>query len=273
MANRLLPTKQRRTRTRAAPPRWGLTTREWRSVQRFRRRARAVLPNGEMKSVVLYGSRVYGKPRPGSDIDLFLVYDDVTPEQEQSLKELALDLDSEFMDVHVFLYRADRLARDITVSPLIYNVAHRGILLEGAPLPRLDIDRRHVAEKLIKDAKENLRLVQPVIDLGGYRNAISMSYYAVLYAADAALATKGFVAKSHAGTDSLFGNHFFRKGLVDRKFKGLVGRAAEERIKADYDHDVEFNRADAEYWFGRAQEFVAAIDTAMPNWLAEAGEQ
>jgi hypothetical protein len=38
--------------------------------------------------------------------------------------------------------------------------------------------------------------------------AISMSYYAILYAANAALATKGLVAKSRAGTDSLSGFHF-----------------------------------------------------------------
>ena len=269
MANRLLPPKQRRTTTRATPSRWGLTTREWRSVQRFRKQARAVLPNGELKSLILYGSRVYGKPRPDSDIDLFLVYDDVTPEQENSLQELALDLDHEFTPLHVFLYRADELARAITTSPLIYNVAHHGILLEGAPVPKLVIDRRQVAEKLMADAKENLRLVQPIIDLGGYRNAISMSYYAVLYATDAALATKGLVAKSHAGTDSLFGYHFVRTGVLDAKFKGLVGRAAKARIKADYEHDVEFNREDAEYWFGRAKEFVAAIDAGMPTWLEE----
>ena len=91
----------------------------------------------------------------------------------------------------------------------------------------------------------------------------------VLYAADAALATKGFVPHSHEGTHSLFGYHFVRNGLVDPKFKGLVKRAKDERMKADYQRDAIFTRADAEHWLERAQEFVGAIDAAMPGWLAE----
>jgi uncharacterized protein (UPF0332 family) len=101
------------------------------------------------------------------------------------------------------------------------------------------------------------------------RDAISRAYYAVLCAADAALATKGFVAKSRAGTDSLFGFHFVKPGLVDKRFGGLVGRAADVRIKADYDHEVTFTREDAEHWLERAKEFVTAIDAAIRGWLQE----
>ncbi len=246
----------------------GLTLREWRAIQRVRSRLHRILTNGELKSLVLYGSRVYGKPRPNSDIDLFLVYDRVTPEQEASLADVTEDLPYA-PSLHVFLYRADELAQHIGVSPLIYNVAHRGILLEGEPVPKLEIDRQHVAKTNIARANENLRLAPLNIQAGGYRVAISLSYYAVLYAVDAALATKGFVPKSHAGSDSLFGRHFVRDKLVDARFKGLVKRAAKVRIKADYDRDADFTRDDAEYWFTRAKEFVEAIEPMIHQWLAE----
>jgi len=259
----------RKTKTRRAPARFGLTARDWRVIQGVRARLRAILPNGEMKSLILYGSHARGQATPDSDIDLFLVYDDVTAEQEKSLEEFAVDLPDELARVHLFAYRADKIVRDNRVNPLVYNIAHQGVTLEGVPVPKLEIDRRQVAESNIALAKEELRLIPITINAGGYRRSVSMSYYAVLYAADAALATKGFVPQSHEGTHSLFGYHFIRKGLVDPKFKGLVKRAKAERMKADYQRDAVFTREDAEHWFARAQEFVAAIDAAMPVWLED----
>ena len=119
----------------------------------------------------------------------------------------------------------------------------------------------------MKEAKEKLKVARVDLDANFYNDSISRAYYAVLYAADAALATKGFVAKSVEGTNSLFGYHFIKKGLVDAKFKGLVKRAKDARVKADYNHKVKFNREDAEYWLGRAKEFVEAIDSSISGWL------
>ena len=268
MAHVLERSTKRKTKPRRAPAPHGLTARDWRVIQRVRARLRAILPNGEMKSLILYGSHARGEATPDSDIDLFLVYDDVTAEQEQSLKEFSAEMPDALSRAHLFLYRADALAQHNGLSPLIYNVANQGIVMGGAPVPKLEIDRRHVAERNMELAKEDLQVARLNLDHNFFRKSISASYYAVLYAADAALATKGFVPQSHEGTHSLFGYHFIRKGLVDAKLKGLVKRAKDVRIKADYERDVVFTRQDAERWLERAQEFVAAIDAAMPGWLA-----
>jgi len=267
MAHILPRSKIRKSKSPPAPH--NLTQRDWRAIQRVRKLVRAILPNGELKSLTLYGSHARGQAKPESDIDLFLVYDDVTAEQEHSLKELGVTLPPTLARVHLFFYRADELLKHNGVSPLIYNVAHQGITLEGEPVPKLEIDRRKVAERNIELAKEELRLIPTVIEAGGYRRAVSMAYYAVLYAADAALASKGFVPQSHEGTHSLFGYHFIRNQVVDSKFKGLIKRAKDERMEADYKRDAIFTRDDAEHWLARAQEFVAAIEAEMPKWLSE----
>ena len=136
-------------------------------------------------------------------------------------------------------------------------------------MPKLEIDCRQVAERNMELAKEDLQVAQLNLEHNFFRKSISASYYAVLYAADAALATKGFVPQSHEGTHSLFGFHFIRKNFVDAKFKGLIKRAKDERMKADYKRDATFTREDAEYWVARAKEFVETIDAAIPGWLAE----
>lgn len=269
MVKVLKRTTRARRNSKTAMPYKGLTLREIRAVERVRRKLRAILPNGEIKSLVLYGSKVRGESNADSDIDLFLVYDDVTPQQEASLKEFALDYLGGPGCVHLFLYRADKLAQQNGTSALIHNVAHHGILIQGAPVPKLDIDRRHVAEMNLRLAGEELHAAQLLMNNAVYRKAVSSSYYAVLYAADAALATKGIIPHSHEGTHSLFGYHFIRTGEIDAKFKGLVKRAKDARMEADYGRDAVFTRQDAEYWLTRAKEFVAAIESPIPRWLEQ----
>lgn len=240
-----------------------------RVIQRVRARIHAILPNGEVQSLVLYGSYVYGKPRPDSDVDLMLVYDDVTPEQEKALEELTIALYEERPRPHLFLYRADELAKHNGVSTLLYNVSHRGITLEGVPAPEHEINRERASSYLLAKAKQALVSAEAELNIQIYDASISRSFYAVLYASEAALATKGLVAKSHDGIEMLFGYHFFKKKLVDAQFKGLFKRIHNARIKADYKYDVEFTRDDAAYWFERAREFVAAIEAGLPQWLIE----
>lgn len=254
---------------RIAKPRRALPARVQRVIRRARARIRALLPNGELVSLVLYGSYVYGKPRAGSDVDLILVYDNVTSSQEAALEELVHDLYDERPRLHLFLYPAAKLAQENGIHPLLYNVSHRGITLGGVPVPKLEINLRKVSGELLARAKGALISAQAEINVEQFDASVSRSFYAVLYASDAALACKGYIAKSHEGTEMLFGQYFFEPHLVDAQFKGLFKRIHEARIKADYDREVKFGRDDAVYWFERAQAFVAVTAAGVLGWLAQ----
>ncbi len=267
MKTRVLERKPRSRRTAARYP--GLTLREARAVDAFRRALRAILPNGELKSLYLYGSKPRGDANVHSDIDLFLIYDDVTAEQENALQELVVEYLGKPPDIHLFLYPAAALAQDNGSNPLLYNVSGHGILLEGIAVAKPEISRPKLVAANMKRAYDNLEMAQLALNAEKYAKTISLAYYAAYYAADAALASKGFVAESHGGTETLLTIHFIRMGLIPESFKGLLERGHQARIKAEYKVEIEFNRDVAEYWFARAQEFVAFVNGALETWLAE----
>lgn len=248
--------------------RHGLSQSEARALTRLRKQLRAILPNGELKSLYLYGSKTRGDAHPHSDIDVFVVYGDVTDKQTRELMNLAAIALSKHPQFHLMLYHADELERDLGSSPLIYNISHHGILLEGIAVPKQELDRRKATAPFSSKARRNLQSAQIVLGSGDYDNTISLADYAADYAADAALASKGLVAQSHSGTETLLTIHFIRTGLIDESFKGLLGRAHQARLQADYPKDAAFTQEDAEYWLTRATDFVETIESGLEAWLA-----
>lgn len=67
------------------------------------------------------------------------------------------------------------------------------------------------------------------------QNAVSRAYYAMMHAANAALAMKGLQAKTHKGTQTLFNEHLVRAGEVDKQRGRDLVRGQRRRTSADYD--------------------------------------
>ncbi len=94
---------------------------------------------------------------------------------------------------------------------------------------------------------------------GSYPDAVSRAYYAMLYAARAALASRGISAKTHGGTLHRFGETFVVPGRVPEDLARIFGKAMFLRQRADYAATVRPGRDDAETVLRDAERFVEAV--------------
>ena len=81
--------------------------------------------------------------------------------------------------------------------------------------------------------------------------ALSAAYYAMLYAARAALSERDTSAKTHKGTWHEFRSAFVDSGRIDAELTANVQKIQPEREQADYDA-----------WFAPAEEAQRAIELA-----------
>lgn len=108
-------------------------------------------------------------------------------------------------------------------------------------------------------ARDRLRAADAAAQGGFAAVAVSAAYYAVLYAARALLSESELNAKTHAGTWSLFAEHFVAPGVFDRDLYASARRLQELRERADYDAgDPAPDEATAAV--ADARRFVDAVD-------------
>jgi uncharacterized protein (UPF0332 family) len=110
-------------------------------------------------------------------------------------------------------------------------------------------------------AKVRLELARsaPEVDPAG---AISAAYYAMLYAARAALSEQDQYAKTHGGTWHLFHDAFVAPGMFDEELYGLAAGRQRLREAADYDAATP-SPEDARAIVRDAERFVAAVEAML----------
>lgn len=98
--------------------------------------------------------------------------------------------------------------------------------------------------------------------------ACSRAYYAMFYAARAALLHAGqaqaAMAKTHAGVISAFGEHLVKSQLIDAEHGRSFAKVERERLVADYSGDGISGDA-ATIALKRADEFLSAVK----HWMAQ----
>jgi len=108
------------------------------------------------------------------------------------------------------------------------------------------------ARDRLADAEAILRTVHPAV-------VVSAAYYAMLYAARAALSERGEFAKTHSGIWTLFSQVFVAPGEFDQQLSAIARRAKAAREEGDYEAAPPSPEEAAEFVEGAA-EFIAAIE-------------
>ena len=114
-------------------------------------------------------------------------------------------------------------------------------------------------EEYLQQARDRLADAQRFLDAAHPAVVVSTAYYAMLNAANAALAERGEHAKTHSGTWTLFSKIFVATGEFDQNLSALARKAKEVREKGDY-AAAPPDAKEATTYVGAAADFLAAIE-------------
>lgn len=115
------------------------------------------------------------------------------------------------------------------------------------------------SEELIDSARARLTGARHAFGAGDLDLAVSAAYYAMLYAARAALSEHDEYARRHGGTWNLFRQRFVVTEAFDEALFSRAHRAQEAREGADYEA-ITPDPVEAKGYVEDAAEFVAAIE-------------
>ncbi len=118
-------------------------------------------------------------------------------------------------------------------------------------------------DALIEKAHRYLKSAKLLIDDGDYDSAVSRSYYAMFYSAEAALLKKQMTFTSHKAVISAFGQYFVKTGIFGKQMGKNLNIIFGERQLGDYESNFSISEDQALNTFNNAQRFVEQIE----EWL------
>ncbi len=108
-------------------------------------------------------------------------------------------------------------------------------------------------------AEIKLSHARQIFGIGLYDDAISRAYYAMFYAAKAALLSEGLDLRKHSAAVAKFRELFVITGRVEADYLRYLGRAQSARERSDYAPFIPANREDAVEILATAETFIARM--------------
>jgi uncharacterized protein (UPF0332 family) len=112
---------------------------------------------------------------------------------------------------------------------------------------------------LISRAEKYLGSAQILIEKDDYESAVSRTYYAMFYAAEAVLLSEKTAFSTHKGVLSAFGERFVRDGPFPRESGKWLNQAFEKRQLGDYEHRFVISREEAVEILANGRKFVKMV--------------
>lgn len=119
----------------------------------------------------------------------------------------------------------------------------------------------------IENAREMLEVAGLMLGNDFYPSAINRAYYAIFYAANALLVTKGLSSSKHSGVISQFRQHFIKTGLIGAEYSDIYGEVMGNRHVSDYELESAITKETA----GRALADAGRFVSGMQDWLDDGG--
>ena len=119
-----------------------------------------------------------------------------------------------------------------------------------------------LAKYRLEKAKNTLSDAKKYISDATSESTVNRIYYAMFYAVNALLITKGLSSSKHSGVRAFFNKEIVNKGLVEKRWGEFYSDMSKRRQKGDYQDFVEFDKQEVEEWLKKAEEFVRTIEEA-----------
>jgi uncharacterized protein (UPF0332 family) len=115
------------------------------------------------------------------------------------------------------------------------------------------------SEEFMDQARDRERMAREVFASGHLEGAVSAAYYAMLYAARAALSEDDEHSRTHRGTWQLFRERYVITDAFDAGLHTMAQHAKAAREGGDYEA-IKPDPAEAERYVAGAAEFIAAVE-------------
>lgn len=112
----------------------------------------------------------------------------------------------------------------------------------------------------IARSRETLDDATLLLNNGKLFSSVNRIYYAMFYAVNALLLSKGISSSKHSGVLALFNKEFISKDIIDKEKGRFFTEMFEFRQKADYKDLVEFKKEDVEIWLKKADDFISTVN-------------
>lgn len=116
-------------------------------------------------------------------------------------------------------------------------------------------------DDLLSRADRYLDSAELLLEDGDRESCVSRAYYAMFFAAEAALLEKDIEASTHRGVITAFGQQFVQDGPLPGEMGRLLSTTMQKRQVSDYDPNPGISEAEARSVLDDAREFLDRITT------------